>query len=224
MLYFCSFTNSNEPFNINNKTYKGLQPLYDMKNGHVVDAHNFDADWLHLFDPDALKSVVTERIGIRLKQTVQDAELVPILPVVLYDTKRARLERVKQYLVDNFAVNLVYLCHLDDHELSEMVLRANISGNLFFQEPFYDMLLSPEVLNAILRPYNHSNRILLKPIADYKLFDVSSTPPDTHYDRSHIPTAVHLNTNDVEGPDHKRKSKEELARFLKHINFILIQF
>lgn len=196
----------------------GLQPLYDMKNGHVVDAHNFDADWLHLFDPDALKTVITERIGIRLKQQTSESSLdssIPILPLVLYDTKRARLEKVKQYLVENFAVNLVYLCHLDDRELSDLVTRANVSGNLFFQEPFYDMLLSPEVLNAILRPYNHSNRILLKPITDYKLFDVSSTTPDVHYDRSHIPTAIHLNTNDLEGADHKRKSKEELAKFEK---------
>lgn len=183
-----------------------------MKNGHVVDAHNFDADWLHLFDPDALKSVITERIGIRLKQTVVDPELMPILPLVLYDTKRARLEKVRQYLTENFAVNLVYLCHLDDHELSDLVTRSNVSGNLFFQEPFYDMLLSPEVLNAILRPYNHSNRILLKPITDYKLFDVSSTGPDVHYDRSHIPTAIHLNTHDLENSDHKRKPKEELAK------------
>jgi hypothetical protein len=188
-----------------------------MKNGHVVDAHNFDADWLHLFDPDALKSVLTERIGIRLKQSVLDPELVPILPLVLYDTKRARLERVKQYLVDNFAVNLVYLCHLDDQEMSDLVTKSNISGNLFFQEPFYDMLLSPEVLNAILRPYNHSNRILLKPITEYKMFDVSSTGPEVHYDRSHIPTAVHLNTNDLEGADRKRKPKEELARLFKAI-------
>lgn len=202
-----------------NKT--GLLPLYDMKNGHVQDARNFDADWLHLFDPDSLKQLVTQRIGIKLKTSPNepfDPELAGgdlILPVVLYDTRKARLEKVKNYLVDNFLVNLVYICKLEESEMSNFLLRSNQTNtdvsNLFFQEPFYDMLLSAEVLNAILRPFNNSNIIDVKPITDYKLFDVSKGGADVNYEHSHIPTAVHLNVNELEH-EHKRKNKIELAK------------
>lgn len=187
----------------------GLLQLYDKKNGHINDAHNFDADWIHLFDSEYLKNLIADRIGLRIKSEI---EQVKNFPIIIYDTEKIRLEKVKAFLLENFMVNIVYVCELDNEELSTLILKTNVSGNLFFQEPFYDMLISPEVLNAVLRPFNNSDSIQVKPITGYKLFDICKGGPELHYELSHIPTAMHLNTNHLEDEKSVRKNRTELAK------------
>lgn len=211
----------------------GLLSLYDMKNGHVVDAHNFDADWIHLFDSQSLNSLVSDRIGLKLKTTnrtvaVGDMEQ-PTIPVILYDTRRSRLEKVRMYLMKNFLLSELYMCQMADADFNDIFTKAAtipngifsnetntpLANNLFFQEPFYDMLMSAEVLNSILRPYNDTYVTNVRPILSYKLFDVSKGGADKHYERSHIPTAVHLSTSELEdSASYARKNKTELARVL----------
>ena len=207
-----SFSESNT---FNNQS--GLSQLYDTKNGHVNDAHNFDSDWIHFFDPDLLNNLVSERLGLRFKNnnstvSPNDSDL-PTVPIVLYDTKRIRLENVKSYLINNFIVSSIYLCPLEEHEISNILSKTNETNNLFFQEPFFDMLISAEVLNNILRPFNDSYVINVKPIADYKLLDVSQSGPE-EYERSHIPTALHLSIKDLEDSSFIRKNKSDIARIL----------
>jgi hypothetical protein len=125
-----------------------------------------------------------------------------------------------------FRTSKLYMCRLNDAEIntfityklnhtnaiSEASSTTAIASNLFFQEPFYDMLLSPEVLFTILRPFNQSFVINVNPLVDYKLFDVSQGGPEKHYERSHIPTAVHLDTYELENKFHVRKNRSELAK------------
>jgi 3-mercaptopyruvate sulfurtransferase SseA len=210
--------------NNNDQMNPGLIALYDQKNGHIAQSHNFDADWLSFFDPKALNSLVASRVGLSVKENEKkqpvDTESVEKLTVVLYDTRRNRLERVKNYLIDNFVLDLVYLCQVETNDMSDYILKSNHSGNLFFQEPFYDMLLSADVLFNILKPFsNDANKVIdVRPIAPYKLIDVGQGGPEKYYDRSHIPTAVHLDTNNLEDPKtglHRNRS--ELAKlFLEY--------
>lgn len=179
----------------------GLVTLYDLKSGHVTNSVNLDADWIHLFESD-LKSLIEKRLGL---STDGDKK-----SIILYDTQKDRLEKVKTYLNSNFNLDLVYLCKLTDAELSQFVLTSNVTGNLFFQEPFYDQLLSPEALYAILRPFNDSYVINTKPVTDYFLFEVG---PENFYEQSHIPTAVHLKMEDFMNGQ-KRKPKQEVAKTL----------
>ena len=112
-----------------------------------------DADWLHLFDTQPLNDLLTDRFNFKLlNSTPQQSE---IFPIILYDTNKLRLEKVKNYLVKNFQTNKIYLCRLTDTEIngfltyklnqtnqvSEAASPIAIASNLFFQEPFYDMLL-----------------------------------------------------------------------------------
>ena len=210
----------------------GLISLYDTKNGHITDSHNFDADWLSFFEPKSLNSLVESRVGLRSKtpppskinqqnnnNNNKSLEQTMPLTVVLYDTRKTRLERVQTYLVENFVLDLVYLCQVETRDMSEFVLKANHSGNLFFQEPFYDMLLSADALFNILRPFSRpENRVVdVRPIVAYKLFDLSQSSSEKHYERSHVPTAVHFNTAELElssGSRISRKNRTELARVL----------
>lgn len=199
------------------KNQSGLSQLYDSKNGHVNDAHNFDSDWIHFFDPDVLNNLVSERLGLRFKNNnstiaTPDSDL-PTVPIVLYDTQKIRLEKVKSYLIQNFIINSIYLCQLEEAEISNILSKTNETNNLFFQEPFFDMLISAEVLNNILRPFNDSYVINVKPIAEYKLLDVSQSGPE-EYERSHIPTALHLSIKELEDSTFMRKNKSEIARVL----------
>ena len=179
----------------------GLATLYDIKSGHVINSLNLDADWIHIFENE-LREIVQTRMGLTL-----DGEKKSL---ILYDTKKERLEKAKKYLNSNFNLDLIYLCRLTDEELSRFVLTSNVTGNFFTQEPFYDQLLSPEALYAILRPFNDSYVINTKPVTDYFLFEVGS---ENFYEQSHIPTAVYLKIEDFIA-NGKRKSRQEIAKAL----------
>ncbi|CAF0732362.1 unnamed protein product [Brachionus calyciflorus] len=182
----------------------GLSNLYDFKSGHVTNSFNLDSDWLHLFDSTQLNTLIENRIGLKASNDSKK------ISVILYDINKQRLEKAKNYLNDNFNLDLIYLCKLSDDELSRYVLTSNITGNLFFQEPFYDQLLSPEALFAILRPHNVSYVVVTSPVTDYFLFEIGS---ENVYEQSHIPTAVFMKIEDFIDKN-KRKSREEIAKNL----------
>ncbi|RNA10391.1 thiosulfate sulfurtransferase [Brachionus plicatilis] len=179
----------------------GLATLYDLKSGHVTNSLNLDADWIHLFESE-LKHTIETRLGLSADGQKKS--------IIVYDRNKERVEKVQQYLNANFNLDLVYLCKLTDDELSRFVLTSNVTGNLFFQEPFYDQLLSPEALYAILRPFNDSYVVNTKPVTDYFLFEVG---PENTYEQSHIPTAVHFKIEDLMSGG-TRKPKQQLAKAL----------
>jgi hypothetical protein len=199
----------------------GLLNLYDTKNGHVLNAHNLDADWLHLFDSNIVNSLIRDRFGLSFKndeeqQQQQQQQPTPI--IVLYDTCKLRLGKVRRHLEDTFITDSIYMCQLDAEQISAYILTsqrngaglnetnkqvANNNDGIFFQEPFFDMLLSPDSLNYIV---NASNKI------SYKLYEVSRREA---YDVSHITTAVHVNANELyDEISGERKSKSALGETL----------
>jgi hypothetical protein len=194
----------------------------------LIKNSSFDADWLSFFDPKALNNLVSSRVGLnsRDESYEKNHELKKEvggggddkLTLVLYDTRKSRLERVKNYLVDNFVLDLVYLCQVDTNDMSDFILKSNHSGNLFFQEPFYDMLLSADVLFNILKPHSTENQVVeVRPIVPYKLFEVSQGGAEKYYDRSHIPSAVHVNTHELEDERGVHRNRSDLAKlFLEY--------
>ncbi len=117
-------------------------------------------------------------------------------------------------MLERFSIHTVYLCRIDEDEIGGLFEKTNETTNLFFQEPFYDMLISPEILNAIIRPFSNESELLnVNPIVEYKLFDVSSD--NDHYKYNHIPTAVQLDTKELEDPSFGvRKNTSEAAKVL----------
>lgn len=134
------------------------------------------------------------------------------VPIILYDTEKERLDRVKNYLNENFNIHRIYMCQINEQEITRFVQTVN-DTSLFFREPFYDMLISPEALNAIIRPVRVERTLKINPIMDYILLDVSNEKLKYHYNIQHIPSAVHLSTGDLEEePLWNRKNSTELAK------------
>jgi molybdopterin synthase sulfurtransferase len=218
--------NNNNNNNIKNNKNKNLQnkgvfSLYDIKNAHVADAHNLDADWLDIFDESVLNTLIEDRIGLKIKPqyarltekntTLNNKQNTTQLVghVVLYDTNIERLEKAKNFLVKNFQIEKMYVCQIGDREMTQMLEVQK--GDLVFQEPFFDMLISVTVLNVILS-YNAKQS---KSVINYKLFDISIGNTQNHYQKSHIPTAIHMNLNDFESqPFGTHKNRSDLGRVL----------
>lgn len=132
----------------------------------------------------------------------------------MYDVDKQRLDRVKDYLTDHFELKRLYLCQIKEEEIAGLVKTSN-NSSLFHREPFYDMLISPDILNNIIRPARAEGGAKISPILDYKLFDVSNDELKYHYNLNHIPSAVHLSTSDLESPPvWVRRNNTELARVL----------
>lgn len=195
----------------------GIKSLIATKNGHISFAHNLDSDWLDLFNQSALNDFIEYRYGFKLKENDTDSRSLKerSAPVILYDVDKQRLERVKDYLNDHFELKRLYLCQIKESDIAGFVKTSNDSG-LFHREPFYDMLVSPDILNNIIRPERQPEGITkISPILDYKLFDVSNDELRYHYNLNHIPSAVHLSTDELESaPVWIRRNNSELARVL----------
>ncbi len=116
----------------------------------------------------------------------------------------------------------MYLCRIEEDEIGSLFEKTNETSNLFFQEPFYDMLISPDILNAIIRPFNNESEMLnVNPVVEYKLFDVSNASKHDHYEQNHIPTAVHLDTKELEETSFcVRKNTSEAAKVLLGLNLL----
>ena len=83
--------------------------------------------------------------------------------------------------------------------------------------------MSAEALHSLLRPVNESFVVSVRPLAEYKLFEVSESEAerDTFYERAHIPTAVHLSTHELElESTHARRNKSELALALLELGIV----
>ena len=189
--------------------------MYDTKNGHVLNAHNLDADWLHLFDSNIVNTLIRDRFGLSFKNDDEEQQQPQPTPIiVLYDTCKLRLGKVRRHLEDTFITDSIYMCQLDAEQISAHILKSQRNGaslnetnkqgdGIFFQEPFFDMLLSPDSLNFIV---NASNKIA------YKLYEVSRREA---YDVSHITPAVHVNANELyDEASGERKSKNALGETL----------
>ena len=211
--------NSNSKNNLLTFEQNGLSQLYDTKNGHITRAHNFDADWLHLFDAEKINELLRKRLGLSLKNETSPTQTI----LILYDTCKIRLSKMRRFLVEssNFRINSIYMCQLDNKQISSQILSQQeqlSSSNLteilsnqlvFFQEPFFDMLLSPDALNHILL-----NRIHV----DYKLFEISASSSSS-YDISHIPTAVRVLSSEILN-DNNKENRTAFAQVLLDLGIV----
>lgn len=196
-----------------------LLSFYDEKNGHISFAHNLDASWIDTIEPNELTNFLVQRFKFKSKS----ANSTEGDRLILYDTNILRLEKVKNFLINKFQIHTTYLCRLDESEISHLLEKSNETSTLFFQEPFYDMLISPEILNAIIRPYfNEENQLNVNPLVEYKLYDIANDDEfETRYESEHIPSAVHLNTKELEAaPMWSRKNTSETARVLLNLGIM----
>ena len=73
-----------------------LLSFYDMKNGHISFAHNFDSDWIDTIEPDFLHDFLVKRFKFKPKNSVDLKLNLPKDRIILYDTNILRLEKVSE--------------------------------------------------------------------------------------------------------------------------------
>ncbi len=169
--------------------YNGWPEAGSKLGGHYPNAVNFDAQWLDRIDASALNQLLVE------KQLNADK------PTYLYCDQAASQKMLTALAGQGFtSVSVI------EEPLS------NYSGSLTAL-PKFQQLVGPEWLKQVI----DGQQPLYAPKTDYKLVEVAWGPP-TKYLVSHIPTALYLNTNNIETkPLWNRVSNDKLTALLQDL-------
>lgn len=156
------------------------------EKGHFDKAHNFDTTWLVLFSETIIDDYLTNRLYLATFENV-----------ILYDNNSTRLILVDDYISRKFT-SLKVLNYLINESFVEN----------FTRELNYNLIISPEYLNRLLIDSVYAQA---RPL----IFDISYGDATMYYTKGHIPTAIHINTDDVEEPPiWNRKDEIVLSEFI----------
>jgi hypothetical protein len=181
-------------------------------SGHFKGAINFEVEWLFNFNETQLNDLFTTRVGVLNEENGgNNTDDTKFYNILIYDTKLERIEAMRDYFLNKYKIQTLYLYKIIDKKILYDELVAQNLTHLAEHEPSYDLLISPEFLySLIFNPIASiatTNRIanltqttaaLVTPMPNYKLFDVSNVDENQFYMISHIPTSVHLSTNEIE--------------------------
>ena len=209
--------------------------LLNVFYGHFKGAVNFEVEWLFNYNETQLNDLFTNRVGLL---QIPDEEIIGnqtteenSYEILIYDTKLERLEAMRDYFLNKYRIQTLYLYKIIDKKVLYEELEKQNLTHLTEYEPAYDILVSPEFLYSLIfnpiasiaTTYRIANLTqttpsLVQPIPNYKLFDVSNVDENQFYMISHIPTSVHLSTNEVEEPPlWNRKSRAKLIELLAEL-------
>ncbi|MEZ8738812.1 rhodanese-like domain-containing protein [Photobacterium swingsii] len=169
--------------------YNGWPEIGAKQGGHYPGAVNLDAQWLGMIEDSAFK------------QLLVDKQLKADQPTYLY-CAQADSQRVEKALLSQGFSSVKAI----EEPLS------NYSGSLTAL-PQFQQLVSPEWVKQVI----DGQQPLYAPKKGYKLVEVAWGPP-TKYLVSHIPTALYLNTNNIETkPLWNRVSNEKLTTLMQDL-------
>lgn len=143
-----------------------------------------------------------------------------ISTIVLYDTKLERLELMRDFLLRKFKLSVMHLFKIADKSKLANILTQTNNTHLFVSEAFYDTVIPPEYLYSVILNSNSGSVInsTKKAFNGYYLYDVSYGDADKYYTKGHIPTSVHLDTNNIEEPPiWNRKNDSEIAALVARL-------
>jgi 3-mercaptopyruvate sulfurtransferase SseA len=198
-------------------------------SGHLKGALNFEIEWLFNFNESLINDLFLNRVGLSPAEDEygnSTSEFI-VYDILVYDTKLERLEAMRDYLLNRYKINNLYLYKIiDKKSLYDELVARNMTDTIEY-EPQYNILISPEYLYSIIfNPVATTSRIVNltqttavhSPIINYKLFDVSYGDENQFYMVSHIPTSVHIDTNEIEeSPIWNRKDRAELIDLLAEL-------
>lgn len=169
--------------------------------GHIEGSHLFSADWIFFLDQAIMSSREAkfrrDQLADRSQHLIHNNSTSIF---VFIDTDLSRCEQVSQYLanLDYSKSSCFYYCITDWEE----PLKAY---------PHYDKIVSASWVNAVIAGQNPDHYHT----KNYQIFECDWGRPGITYLSSHIPGAVHLDTEDFEQePTWTHRSLEELQDFV----------
>ncbi|MCG6201865.1 rhodanese-like domain-containing protein [Psychromonas antarctica] len=169
--------------------YNGWPAADANSEGHFPGAVNVDSQWLTLLD------------NKQLQQLISDRQIQKDKPTFLYcandDSKALRLALKKQGL------KKVEIINQDLTQASEKLITL----------PNFKQLVSPQWLHKVI----NGDKTSYAPKKNYKLIEVQWGPA-IKYLAAHIPSALYLDTNEIETePWWNRVSDKKIAELLKNL-------
>jgi len=171
--------------------YNGWRPGGEARGGHIPGAVAFPSAWLTSVDDDEV---------VRL---LQSKDIIPSREVVLYGDADD-VSAVESRLVDLGHGGIrVYANGWTEWAADETLPVEGL--------PNYERLVHTEWLRLVL----DGGRPEAAPTGEFLLFHVNFGVPE-EYEEDHLPTALYLDTNQLENPvDWNRRSPEELETALR---------
>ncbi|MGF1698775.1 sulfurtransferase [Photobacterium makurazakiensis] len=169
--------------------YNGWPEGEATRGGHYPGAINFDADWLSTLRPPKLQALL-------------DSHAIDInKPTYLYcDNDKAK--RVKQQFAQLGNDNVTIIAEPITHYSGELVALKN-----------YQQLVPAAWIQQLLQ----GEQVVHPPAKGFKVIEVAWGPP-AKYLISHIPSALYLNTNDIESePWWNRVSDQQITEVIKNL-------
>ncbi|MBB6447144.1 rhodanese-like domain-containing protein [Bacillus benzoevorans] len=158
------------------------------RGGHIKGAVDFSATWLTVDAKDKEK---------QLEAALKDKGITSDKNVVLYDANGKDAKAVAAFLTDKGFKNLYTF------DVNEWASTKDLAMESY---PNYEMLVPAAWVNDLIKNENNG-----KP---YKIFEASWGDEAPDYKKGHIPSAVHINTDEVEeGPVWNRLKDPALEKF-----------
>ncbi|PSW05762.1 rhodanese-like domain-containing protein [Photobacterium lipolyticum] len=169
--------------------YNGWPEAEAKRGGHFPGAINIDADWLKSIEPAQFRQLLSE--------------------------KKVMVDKPTYIYCDNAASALVSSALKEQGLTTANIIDQPI--NLYSGQldalPRFQQLVTPEWVKQVVE----GQQPHYAPKKGYKLVEVAWGPP-TKYLASHIPTALYLNTNEIESePWWNRVSDEKLAKVIREL-------
>lgn len=163
----------------------------EVNGGHISGATDFSAEWLEVKDVDE-----------RLELVLKDKNLSKDKEVVVYDTNGKDALKVANYLYNQGIENVKIFDALD--YINENADKLSKYDNYQYLIPAYGV---NEILNG-----NDYQDIKADSV---KFFEVSWGEEETSYAAGHIPSSVHINTDEIESPPlWSLNNDKDLIKFL----------
>ena len=148
----------------------------------------FSADWL---------KVETDQKDEKLKEVLKNKGITEAKNVVLYDANDKDAQNVAVYLKNEGFKNIY------KYDVKEWAANKDLPLESY---PNYEMIVPASWVNDLNDNQNNG-----KP---YKIFEVSWGDEAADYKNGHIPSAIHINTDEVEeGPVWNRLKDKKLEKF-----------
>lgn len=162
--------------------------------GHIPYSKLFSSEWL---DPVWRDSV--EDYEERLELQMESQGITPEKFVILYDENGNGAEKVCDYFIEKGVTNLYY------YDLKKW------DGDLF-KYPRHRLMAPTWLVNELLNGNGKKYRLG----SEYKIFEIAWKEPSKEYLEAHIPTAVHIDSDEFEvGPQWIMVDDEKLLNFAR---------
>ncbi|WP_025162528.1 rhodanese-like domain-containing protein [Paraclostridium bifermentans] len=182
-----------------NDSYNGWILNGEKRGGHIPEATDFAYNWIEVESKDKEKT---------LDEALKNKGIDKDKNIVLYDANGEDAKKVYKYLSDKGYKNL-YIYDINEWANDETLPLEKYKN--------YEMIVPAKAIKNILdgkktETFENTNNI--------KIVEVSWGDGKDSYDKGHIPTSVHINTDTIEPPpEWMLATDKELTKFANDYGF-----